>query len=775
MCTCMGTCTCSRMPAHVSNNAFIDEFTEFHDEERLQYDELSVESSPTELLFHINHLRGRLERRNAILDAVRKAYHRDVITIKEHLYRVKSNTGRDSLPSTIPSIDLRPALKLYAPEECELRLKPCYSCGGQLEIVHRDSARIQRLHNACQDFQSKEQELRLKLVETERRAHIYRQEVEKAKARANEDQEIFIDKVNKLKRWIVGYDHARKECSELRETVARLESQNEGYRKSLSILEETQTKLSDANVDLEEHRLMAREKAGIIEELTQAESRCRDSEATLKSDCHALSSSVWLLNGELADKTSQCQSLSRDLMGCKEQNSDTKNRLDKALRRIAHLEALVTRTQDEYQCTKSELMMKQESLEQTIVRQERDIQSKEEQLKCFRDRINDSTHALQRIRLREGSADDKHLASLPENTCDDQDGNICSFLNKEIVELRATVDSLMNFATGYARCIYDQCIAQETLLRREGYELLESSNSTCTNTRSGDITNGPAAIILDHLDAQDETGNSIEWNAVLDKGNERREILARLSNRMQMGLYSLDKATEKQQKERIKTNHQLRREHDHQLGKLMDVHNKEQALLQGELNQMATKCEQCKASLKISEEQCKDMTTKLEIARQTTAEVKERYAEARGRISGLEEKLCHSENENNELKDNNKELNNANSQQADTIARQNADLERKDDDIRYRDAISAQLERVLEKTTANYAATIEKERQRLATNRSVSIQSQPLVAVATHQTDLYIPPRLRSRPLRKDTNGEYFYSHVKTERIPLEYYSEHVP
>mmetsp|Transcript_6461 Transcript_6461/g.13579 ORF Transcript_6461/g.13579 Transcript_6461/m.13579 type:complete len:776 (+) Transcript_6461:582-2909(+) len=775
MCTCMGTCTCPRMPVHVSSNAFIDEFTEFHDEERLQHDELSVESSPTELLFHINHLRGRLERRNAILDAVRKAYHRDVITIKEHLYRAKSNTGQDPLPSTIPSIDLRPALKLYAPEECELRLKPCYSCGGQLEIVHRDSARIQRLQNACHDFQSKEQELRLKLVETERRAHIDRQECEKVKARANEDREIFIDKVNKLKRWIVGYDHSRKECSELRETVARLESQNEGYRKSLTILEETQTKLSEANVDLEEHRLMATEKAGIIEELTKAESRCRYSEATLKSDCHALSSSVWLLNGELADKTSQCQSLSRELVGCKEQHNETKDQLDKALRRIAHLEALVTRTKDEYQCTRSELMMKQENMEQTILRQERDIQSKEEELNCFRDRINDSTHALQRIRLREGSADDKHLDSLPDPACDDQDSNICGLLNKEITELRTTVDSLMNFATGYARCIYDQCIAQETLLRREGYELLESSNNTFTNNRSRDSTNGPAAIILDHLDAQDETGNGIEWNAVLDKGNERREILARLSNRMQMGLYSLNKATEKQHKERIKTDHKIRREHDDQLVKLVDAHSKEQVLLQEELNQMSKKCEQCKASLRHSEEKCKDTASKLEIARQTTAEVKERFAEALGRISGLEEELCHSENDNNELKDNNKELTNVNSRQADTIARQYADLERKDDDIRNRDAISAQLERVLEKTTANYAATIEKERQRLATNRSVFIQSQPLVAVASHQTDLYIPPRLRSRPLSKDTNGEYIYSQVKTERIPLEYHSEQIP
>lgn len=64
----------------------------------------------------IEDLRSRLSRRNALLDTIRKAYHRDVIAVKEHLIDLSS---RGILPnnhdphlflSTVPSLDVRPAL-----------------------------------------------------------------------------------------------------------------------------------------------------------------------------------------------------------------------------------------------------------------------------------------------------------------------------------------------------------------------------------------------------------------------------------------------------------------------------------------------------------------------------------------------------------------------------------------------------------------------------------------------------------------------------------------
>ena len=139
--------------------------------------------------FELNQLRGRLDRRNALLDIIRKAYHRDVLVVKEHLQRQGSVTTNDNLLvddlSSVPSIDLRETFRLFAPHECELRVRPCFSCGGQLEIIHRESARIVDFKYAIKVLQEREEELRLELVG--------------AKVEAQKDRERLLDIVEKNK------------------------------------------------------------------------------------------------------------------------------------------------------------------------------------------------------------------------------------------------------------------------------------------------------------------------------------------------------------------------------------------------------------------------------------------------------------------------------------------------------------------------------------------------------------------------------------------------
>jgi hypothetical protein len=143
----------------------------------------------------IKELQTRLEKRNLLLDIIRKAYHRDVLVVREGIlqnqrqielqqhYRLvnqneahdisaldyesiddlKNNVGSATasattastlLPlssslstlSSIPSIDLRhEGLHLFSPQECELRLNPCFECGGHFEVIHRESSRYTAL------------------------------------------------------------------------------------------------------------------------------------------------------------------------------------------------------------------------------------------------------------------------------------------------------------------------------------------------------------------------------------------------------------------------------------------------------------------------------------------------------------------------------------------------------------------------------------------------------------------------------------------------------
>ncbi|RLN58426.1 hypothetical protein BBJ28_00007444 [Nothophytophthora sp. Chile5] len=101
----------------------------------------------------IEMLRGKLSRRNQVLEVIRRAYYRDVIVIKEELRQHGGKSGNPavlhrngSFPtpsgvpeggvSSVPSVDLRDVLQLFAPSETVLQVHPCESCGGHLELVH---------------------------------------------------------------------------------------------------------------------------------------------------------------------------------------------------------------------------------------------------------------------------------------------------------------------------------------------------------------------------------------------------------------------------------------------------------------------------------------------------------------------------------------------------------------------------------------------------------------------------------------------------------------
>lgn len=123
-----------------------------------------VLSKDLPLQLQLEMLRGKLSRRNQVLEVIRRAYYRDVIIIKEELRQYGGKLGhagsaaslRGEMPklqrtpsrqigapvsndgglSSVPSVDLREALPLFAPSETMLQVHPCETCGGHLELVH---------------------------------------------------------------------------------------------------------------------------------------------------------------------------------------------------------------------------------------------------------------------------------------------------------------------------------------------------------------------------------------------------------------------------------------------------------------------------------------------------------------------------------------------------------------------------------------------------------------------------------------------------------------
>ncbi|KAG7380556.1 hypothetical protein PHYPSEUDO_007066 [Phytophthora pseudosyringae] len=127
-------------------------------------------------------LRGKLSRRNQVLEVIRRAYYRDVIIIKEELRQYEGKLGRGETPklerapsrrvssgsstsidgglSSVPSVDLRETLPLFAPSETVLQVHPCETCGGHLELVHGESKELKAARQEMARASKGEQQMR---------------------------------------------------------------------------------------------------------------------------------------------------------------------------------------------------------------------------------------------------------------------------------------------------------------------------------------------------------------------------------------------------------------------------------------------------------------------------------------------------------------------------------------------------------------------------------------------------------------------------------------
>ncbi|TYZ69116.1 hypothetical protein PybrP1_008866 [[Pythium] brassicae (nom. inval.)] len=134
--------------------------------------ESAEHNNPLEL--QVEMLRGKLARRNVIIEVIRRAYYHDVIVVKEELRHARlAPPSRESSASSglllhsaeerlsaVPSVDLRDALQLFAPAETVLQVHPCASCGGHLELVHGESKELQAARQEMARASKGEQQMR---------------------------------------------------------------------------------------------------------------------------------------------------------------------------------------------------------------------------------------------------------------------------------------------------------------------------------------------------------------------------------------------------------------------------------------------------------------------------------------------------------------------------------------------------------------------------------------------------------------------------------------
>ncbi|ETV96350.1 hypothetical protein, variant 1 [Aphanomyces invadans] len=78
-------------------------------------------------------LRDQIHRRTQLLDELRAAYIRDVVVMKDRLW--KHGIRTDAELHALPSADVKPLLPLFSPAESLLRIRPCATCGGGADLI----------------------------------------------------------------------------------------------------------------------------------------------------------------------------------------------------------------------------------------------------------------------------------------------------------------------------------------------------------------------------------------------------------------------------------------------------------------------------------------------------------------------------------------------------------------------------------------------------------------------------------------------------------------
>jgi hypothetical protein len=139
----------------------------------------------------VRQLRARLIRRTGVIDEIRKFYLRDIVTMRHVLRDILTENEREAAwqqyESALPSLDLRQNLKLHAPARGEFKIRPCEKCGGELEIVMKDTDEVESLKRIISDSKERENRWRERLADLDNQIEsALREKAESGKAHMEE-------------------------------------------------------------------------------------------------------------------------------------------------------------------------------------------------------------------------------------------------------------------------------------------------------------------------------------------------------------------------------------------------------------------------------------------------------------------------------------------------------------------------------------------------------------------------------------------------------------
>ncbi|KAL7691213.1 hypothetical protein Plhal304r1_c010g0040701 [Plasmopara halstedii] len=322
---------------------------------------------PHNLSLHVEMLRGKLSRRNQILEVIRRAYYRDVIVIKEELRQKESTISLhgnsvklqqalssqnraaiDGGLSSVPSVDLRDVLPLFAPSETMLQVHPCETCGGHLELVHGETKELQAARREKVHAMKKEQEMRAtvqrQLSEARQLEEVNEALQQRMKALTKENaftlEQLQVARRKEREQKIITTDLRSKLqlIQGMQEKIDRLTDENNNMKRQLSQSNEDREILSAFSDRLNEQLAQVTEalqcfeveKARVESELSTTYIRLQ--EEIITSEQRAVDLAV--RDGQLREKTTLCAEQQQTLVFSKEELVSSLQRFDQTKRHL---------------------------------------------------------------------------------------------------------------------------------------------------------------------------------------------------------------------------------------------------------------------------------------------------------------------------------------------------------------------------------------------------------------------------------------------------------
>ncbi len=669
----------------------------------------SLDSLSLEAAQEINELRGKLARRNSLLNEIRKAYHRDVLAIKECLIDAQSRgvVVHENLQS-VPSIDLRDTFRLFAPQECELRIRPCWSCGGQFEIIHRESSRIVEFKHSIQILWEREKELCEELIGVKEKAQEDRLQLENVNDRHHEEREALLEQISLLNQQVTDRNALDDEVRHLKEEVKNLEAILKSQEPVLLDRDRLLIEIERMSSSAHQENMKFNEKVEHTKQLQHSNNLQACQLLVIGQENEELKRKLLELSEKCNKANEECSLLAREISRREVEKYDINARFKSAETTMGELQSKFE--QDELRIRRSidYLESKCSALETTVSEL------------CDKFRATSAGAEFYRMGIATALEDAKRRGLI---TCVPRQSSMALAKVGELIletdRLRHRSDVLFNLLLGCIRSMYEGCLLQERILRDHGSELHKSDQKLKFTEQAND----KARMILDHLTNADDS-NTIEWVSILSDETDRRHIMGHLQNRLQLGQFSLDKAfqttCETHAREMCTRRHQL----DLEMKKRCDIartltdavtvnRKYEEKIIK--VHEMKVDIQSMVDCLRVGLHQIRNDCLR---NNEVTATLNDDYKQIQTLAYRLVDELHSSKKE---------------------LSAQKVHLVEKEADLSVRDAVIENMEAQLEKIAHRYA---EKERLRIKVHANIGVQVTPAVADAAVHAD-FLPVAMR--------------------------------